>query len=310
MQTTSMENRNQEENPLKRWVVILGILAGVFFVTTIYFAFFGRPVVNHQYVQVVNEKEYLQMELDSLLAEHNRIKSEYDEISDQLSEKDSIIMANAEEIRGLINSQADYRKIKKQLARLQNIAKEYVTEIDKLYTENQALKEENTQVKESLAQTQMEKEAVEKNNAELNTKISTAAVLKAYNIKASAVYYKSKNTVETVTDRASKVEKFKTTLTLAENSLAAAGPVNIYCRVSIPETGKVLTPGASDAYTFTNNGQKLQYTAKSVVNYNGSATNVSLYWDIRDNDKAVKGKYTVQVFSDDRLLGESYFTLN
>lgn len=310
MQTTSMENRNQEENPLKKWVVILGVLTGVFFVTTIYFAFLGRPVVNHQYVQMVNEKDYLQMELDSLLAEHNRIKSQYDEISDQLSEKDSIIMANAEEIRGLINSQADYRKIKKQLARLQNIAKEYVTEIDKLYTENQALKEENTQVKETLVQTQLAKEAVEKNNEELNSKISTAAVLKAYNIKSAAVYYKSKNAIETVTDRASRVEKFKTTLTLAENSLAAAGPVNIYCRVSIPETGKVLTPGASDAYTFTHNGQKLQYTAKSVVNYNGAATNVNLYWDLREDDKAVKGVYTVQVFSDDRLLGETHFTLN
>lgn len=309
METTPMKNMKEENNPLKRWVVILGVLAGFFLLTTLYFAFFGKPIVNYQYVQTVNEKEFLQMELDSLLAEHNRIKEQYVEISDQLSEKDSIILANAEEIKSLINSQADYRKIKKQLARLQNIAKEYVQEIDKLYAENQALKEENTQVKETLAQTQLAKEAVEKDNETLSSKISSAAVLKAYNIKGAAVYYKSKGTVEVVTDRVSKVEKFKTTLTLAENSLAAAGPVNIYCRVAVPGTGKVLSPGAADAYTFMNEGQRLQYTAKTVVNYTGKAENVALFWELRDNDKAIKGQYVVQVFSDERLLGETYFTL-
>ena len=310
METTPMENNQKETNPLKKWVMVLGILAGVFFVTTIYFAFFGKPVANYQYVQTVNEKDQLQAELNSLMAEHNRIKEQYEDVSGLLSEKDSIIMANAEEIKALINSQADYRKIKKQLARLQNIAKEYVSEIDKLYTENQALKEENTQVKETLAQTQLEKEAMAKDNEDLNSKINAAAVLKAYNIKGSAVYYKSKGTVEVITDRASKVEKFKTTLTLAENSLAAAGPVNIYCRVAIPGSGKVLTPGAADAYTFMNEGQRLQYTAKAVVNYTGQAENVVLFWDLSDNDRAIKGQYVVQVFTDDHLLGETYFTLN
>ena len=114
METTPMENKQSETNPLKKWVMVLGILAGVFFVTTIYFAFFGKPVVNYQYVQTVNEKDQLQAELNSLMAEHNRIKEQYEDVSGLLSEKDSIIMANAEEIKALINSQADYRKIKKQ----------------------------------------------------------------------------------------------------------------------------------------------------------------------------------------------------
>ena len=123
METTPMENKQPETNPLKKWVMVLGILAGVFFVTTIYFAFFGKPVVNYQYVQTVNEKDQLQAELNSLMAEHNRIKEQYEDVSGLLSEKDSIIMANAEEIKALINSQADYRKIKKQLARLQILLK-------------------------------------------------------------------------------------------------------------------------------------------------------------------------------------------
>ncbi len=305
-----MENNNQEKekNPLKKWVIILGALCAVLLFTTLYFGFFAKPVFNSEYTQVTQENENLQAELDALLADHEQIKSEYGELSELLSEKDSTIMANAAEIQKLIASQADYNKIKKQLKRLQNIAQEYVTEIDQLYTENKALKEENTQVKETLAQTREEKAALERHKDSLSTKISGAAIFRAYNIKSKAVYYKSKGD-EIETDRASRATALTTTLTLAENSLLESGPVNLYCRIAIPGTGRVLTPGTGDAYTFVNNGQRLQYSAKTTVNYDNKAQHVTLKWDIRNNDKAVKGKYVVQIFTEDTYLGESYFTL-
>ena len=304
-----MENNSQERenNPLKKWVIILGALCAVLLCTTIYFAFSAKNTQNSEQ-QITTEKEQLQAELDKLLAEHEKIKNEYREQSEFLSEKDSIIMANAAEIQELIASQADYNKIKKQLQRLQNIAQEYVTEIDRLYTENRELKEENTQVKETLAQTQEEKAILERHKDSLNTTISGAAVFKAYNITSNAVYYKSKGD-EIETDKASRAEALKTTLTLAENPLIPSGPVNLYCRIAVPESGKVLTPGAGDAYTFINNGQRLQYTDKTTINYDKTAKNVTLKWDIRENDKAVKGRYIIQIFTDDTYLGESYITL-
>mgnify|MGYP003341949935 CR=1 FL=1 len=66
---------------------------------------------------------------------------------------------------------------------------------------------------------------------------------------------------------------------------------------------------AGDTYTFMNNGQRLQYTAKSTVNYVNKAENVTMYWDLREGDKAVKGTYIIQVFSDDNLLGETRMIL-
>lgn len=305
METTTKEN---EKNPLKKWVIILGALCAVLLCTTLYFAFFAKPTMNREYVQLETSNENLQSELNSLLAEHEKIKNEYGDLSELLSEKDSTIMANAAEIQKLIASQADYNKIKRQLQRLQNIAQEYVTEIDQLYTENQALKEENTQVKETLAQTRVEKAELQRHKDSLNTRISGAAVFKAYNIKSGAVYRKAKGT-EVETEKASRAEVLKTTFTLAENPLIAAGPVNIYCRIAVPGTGRVLTPGTGDAYTFINDGQRLQYSAKTTVNYDNKAKNVSLAWNIRENDKAVKGKYVVQVFTDNAYLGESFIVL-
>ena len=265
--TNSMNYGNQPQNsnqgnPLKKWVIILGALAGLFLCTTIYYARFAKPTMNTVYQQVENKNMELQGELDSLLAEHNRIKEQYGELSDQLSEKDSIIMAGAKEIERLINSQADYNRIKKQLARLQNISQEYVKEMDQLYQENKALKEENQQVRESLEQEREVNRNMQKSNEDLTQKISNAAVFKAYNIKSAGYQVKRKG-AEEQTDKAYKVKRIKTTLMLGENSLIEPGPVNIYCRIAIPETGKVLTMGTGDTYSFVHNGQRLQYAVFS-----------------------------------------------
>ena len=312
MESTSSFNNNpsntNETNPLKKWVTILGILTGLFFCTTLYFAFFAKPVMNKEYTKVENNNMELKSELDSLLAEHEKIKAQYGDLSEQLSEKDSLIMANAAEIEQLINSQADYRKIKRQLERLQNISQEYVKEMDKLYQENQALKDENTQVKANLEQERQEKADIQKSNEDLTAKITGAAVYKAYNIHSAGYSVKAKGDEE-VTDKATRVKRIKTTLILGENSLIEPGPVNVYCRIAVPGTGKVLTPGSGETYSFVHDGQRLQYSSKSVVNYNNKAQNVTLTWDLMSDDKAIKGKYVVQVFTDDQFLGESFFTL-
>ena len=304
-----MNDQVTERNPLKKWVILLAVLAFVFFGTTLYFGFWGTPALNQTYVKTVVKNEFLQSELDSLLFEHERIKVEYGDLSEQLSEKDSVILANAAEIKKLIASQADYRKIKRQLERLQNIAKEYVEEIDQLFTENKQLKEENTQVRAQLTETKREVEAIRKDKQELNQTISTAAVHQAYNIHSRAIYFKNKNREEVITEKASRVDQFKTTFILGANSLIPAGPVTVYVRIALPGTGRILSPGTGDAYSFIFNGEKLQYTAKKTINYDNKAEMVTIVWDLRDDDKAVKGLYLVQLYTDTQFLGETSFEL-
>ncbi len=293
---------------MKKWVIILGALAGLLLLTTLYVSFFAKPVTNKEYVKIETSNNELQNELNTLLAEHERIKAQYGDLAEQMTEKDSIIMANAAEIEHLIATQADYNRIKKQLARLQNISQEYVKEMDKLYQENQQLKDENTQVKADLEQERQDKANIQKSNEDLTSKINNAAVYKAYSIHSGAYNVKAKGDEE-LTDKAIRAKRIKTSFVLGENSLIEPGPVNVYCRIAVPGTGKVLTPGSSESFSFVHNGQRLQYSSKAVVNYNNSAQNVTLTWDIPSDDKAIKGRYIVQIFTDDQLLGESSFTL-
>ena len=293
---------------MKKWVIILGALAGLLLLTTLYVSFFAKPVTNKEYVKIETSNNELQNELNTLLAEHERIKAQYGDLAEQMTEKDSIIMANAAEIEHLIATQADYNRIKKQLARLQNISQEYVKEMDKLYQENQQLKDENTQVKADLEQERQDKANIQKSNEDLTSKINNAAVYKAYSIHSGAYNVKAKGDEE-LTDKAIRAKRIKTSFVLGENSLIEPGPVNVYCRIAVPGTGKVLTPGSSESFSFVHNGQRLQYSSKAVVNYNNAAQNVTLTWDIPSDDKAIKGRYIVQIFTDDQLLGESSFTL-
>lgn len=309
METTNNNSKPQQENnPLKKWVIILGALAGLLLLTTLYVSFFAKPVTNKEYVKIETSNNELKGELEALLAEHERIKAQYGDLAEQMTEKDSIIMANAAEIEHLINTQADYNRIKKQLARLQNISQEYVKEMDKLYQENQQLKDENTQVKADLEQERQDKANIQKSNEDLTSKINNAAVYKAYSVHSGAYNVKAKGDEE-LTDKAARTKRIKTSFVLGENSLIEPGPVNVYCRIAVPGTGKVLTPGSSESFSFVHNGQRLQYSSKAVVNYNNAAQNVTLTWDIPSDDKAIKGRYIVQIFTDDQMLGESSFTL-
>jgi hypothetical protein len=303
-----MNDQETNTNPLKKWVVLFTILSFVFLATTLYFGFFAKPVFNQEFIKTVVKNEYLQNELDSLLLDHELIKQEYGELSEQLFEKDSVILANAEEIKKLIADNADYKKIKKQLERLQNIAKEYVEDIDKLFTENKLLKEENRQIKVNLEETKKEVESFKNEKKELNQTISTASVHKAYNIYSRAIYFKNKNKDEVITEKANRVDQLKTTFILGANSLIPAGPVTIYCRIAVPE-GRILTPGSGDTFAFDFLGEKLQYTAKKTVNYNNNAETVTIIWDLVEGDKAIKGKYLVQIYTEESFLGETSFEL-
>lgn len=265
--------------------------------------------------QIVVEKENyieqqmeLQDELDSILREYEIIKNEYGDLNAQLTGKDSAILEQANEIKKLINSQADYRRIKKKLELLQNQGKEYVHLLDSLYIANEKLTVENTEVKTKNVKLSQEKEDLEKEKEILSDKVSTASKLQAYNISMKGMILRLKGKKEDETDRAKRLNLFKITFTLSENKLIPSGEVNLYCRISLPD-GRILALGTGDGYSFTNNDKQLQYTIKSTINYENKTKQITMVWKLREGDSAVPGTYTAQLFTDTDYIGETILTL-
>jgi len=297
--------QNQFEKSLKKQKTIILILSLLVIVLTILLIVQQtrvRSVVVEKEV-VVEKHDALQLELDELLKEHENIKLEYGQLSEQLTEKDSLIVAQAKEIEQLINSQADHRRIRRQLAYLRGITQGYVRQIDSLYVVNQQLTEEITVTRRTLDDEKRRSFELSQAKTDLEGKITSAAVLRAYNINVNALNIRSGDR-ESTTDRARRAEAIRICFTLSENKLITPGTKDIYIRIARPDN-YILTQGG---YSFIFQGNRIQFTEKATIEYTQKAQNVCITYK-RGDVELMPGKYGVNVFADDTEIGSTTFIL-
>ncbi len=296
----------EEQTSNRKYKIYLAVL-GLLLLVLLFWLFIQRS----QLMKLVRDKEVqtagLQHDLDSLMAEHNKIRESYGALSDSLSVKDSIIQANAVEIRKLLDSEYEYHIIRKKFERLQKVAQGYVHQLDSLYTVNRELTAENERIRQVVKTEQSRNQSLMKDKEELKEKMNQAAFIKAYNVTATAYNLKSGGSKEVPTDKASRTERLRVCFTIGENPLVEQGKKNIYIRITRPDNVVVIK---SKYDTFTFNGQTIPYSLREDIEYQGKALKVCTDWTKRDNDKpAMKGKYLVTVFTDDTEIGSGSFDL-
>jgi myosin heavy subunit len=298
----------KENNNTRIYIIVIIVLAlGLISV------FIWQNRTSHNLNALLAEKEEQRVEfkneLDSLMIQHDKIKTEYGQLSDSLSSKDSIIQSNAIEIKKLLNTKWEYYKVKKKLSQLQTIAQGYVRQMDSLYTVNKALTEENITIKKEVKELKQEKAKVDKTNNELNEKVEIAAFLQAYNMKATGIRQKSGGNKEVDTDKARKVDQLKVCFTLAENQITSPGPKDIYVRIARPDK-EILTRSKLDEYTFEYQGKMIQYSIKQGVNYENKPIDLCLYWRKNFSGQEMPtGLYNVDIFCDGAVIGHTTFSL-
>ena len=181
------ENKKKKSQPI--WLyAILGALAIVLAVLLV------RNVnMKSDLKQLEAEKEMqrldFQAEVDSLMKVHNELKESYGDLSQELAEKDSIIQADAVEIKKLLDSQWDYNRIKKKVAQLQEISQRYVRQMDSLYTVNRELVAENERIREEYQNERRQNTNLTRQKEELTNKVNQAATMKLFNYSAQAVRF-------------------------------------------------------------------------------------------------------------------------
>ena len=289
----------------RKFKIYLAIL-GIFILVLAFWLLIQRSQLLKLVHDKENERNELQHELDSVVIEHNKIKVAYGALSDSLKSKDSLIQANAKEIRKLLDTQWEYNKIRKKLAMLQVIAQGYVSQIDSLYTVNRELQAENEKVRAEVRTEKNRNQTLLKDKEELKEKMNEAAVIKAYDVTATAYKVKGGGR-ETPTDKATRTERLRVCFTLGENPLVQSGKKNIYVRIQRPDN-VVVQKTKYDVFTF--NGQTIPYSIREDVTYTGKSQNVCVVWNKKDNDiPAMKGRYIVSVFTDEKEIGEGSFEL-
>jgi len=298
-----MEEQNSTSRKVKIFLSVLTIIV----VILIFWLFIQRSQLMTLVKEKETEKTELQHELDSVISEHNKIKISYGALSDSLASKDSIIQANAIEIRKLLDTQWEYNKVRKKLTMLQHIAQGYVRQMDSLYTVNRELQVENERIRQEVKTEQSRNYTLMKDKEELSEKMNQAAFIKAYDVTATAFKLKSGGNKEQITDKATRTDRLRICFTIGENPLVQSGKKIVYIRIQRPDN-VVVTKSKYDTFLF--NGQTLSYSIREDITYQGKSLNLCVNWTKKDTDKpAMKGRYVVTVFADDKEIGSGNFEL-
>ena len=280
-------------------VVILALIGGLAYL-----------FMNLQEQKQVNEdmQELARLDKQEMENEYERFTLQYSEMMTKIN-NDSIIAQLTEEqlktqrlLEELKRTKAEdareITRLKKELATVRAVLRDYVMQIDSLNRQNERLRAENSQVKEQLAERNTQIAGLSTEKASLSEKVAIAAQLDATNIQLKAL---KKNNKE-----AKKIKDCKTmqvNFTVTRNVTATNGTRTVYVRIQNPG-GNTLSGGGTFAYENRN----LEYTMKKNIEYTGEETSLALYWTVSQMLEA--GDYRVSVFVDGNMIGSRTFSLN
>jgi cell division protein ZapB len=174
--------------------------------------------------------------------------------------------------------------------KLQSVNKE-------LLTENRSLKTEKNQLGDSINRLSQSKE-------ELATKVAIASQLKAENIRIVALNDRGKERDSPF--KSKQVGKLKIDFNLAENSVAPIEGKKIMIRI-IDDNQQVLFDVARGSGTFLFNGKEEFYTASQEILFDNTQQKLSFIYD--KGSDYVSGSYTLEIYTDDYLIGQGQFVV-
>lgn len=276
-------------------IVLLGVAAYV--------------VTQMQAKQEENEQmlEVLKMDKAEMENEYQQFAMQYNEMMAQIN-NDSLVNQLAleqERVQKLLaelqqtkaNDAREIMRLKKELATLRAILKDYVMQIDSLNRENQALKRDNSELRNQQQQAQVHISHLVTQTEELGEKVAIASQLNAVNIHAEGRNKKNK-----ATDSIKKAKKFAISFNIARNVTTETGMRTIYLRITTP-TGTVLSSGG----TFQYENRELDFSISKDIEYTGEEQAVTVYWDIAEALSA--GRYRVDIFADGQNIGTTTFDM-
>ncbi len=221
-----------------------------------------------------------------------------DSLVAQLEKEQQRAEAALEELqRTKDNDAAEILRLKKELATLREILRNYIIQIDSLNSLNQALTAENLNLKAENEQANVHISNLTSERETLSDKVAIAAQLDANNLRAIALNKKSKQT-----EKAKDAKKFQISFNIARNVTAATGMKTIYVVITTP-TGNVLSRGG----TFPYENRDLRYSIRKDIEYTGEEYAVTVYWDV--NETLSQGNYRADIFADGQNIGHCQFTL-
>ena len=270
----------------------------------------GGIYIFHQKKQMEELVQTFDLEKESLEDEYNELSLQYegykfsvgnDSLLALLSTEQLKVQRLLEELRTVRATNASrINELKKELATLRNIMRNYVIQIDSLNSANEQLKEENKEVTRRFQQASSTAQQLTREKERLSERVTLASRLDAVGITVTPVNGRGR-TVNNIR----RMEQFVVKFIISKNITAPVGEKNIYVRIMKPDDD-VLVKNRTNTFLFE--GKEINYSMRRLIEYDGEEMPVTMYWDIEEF--LSPGTYIADIFADGNLIGRKRFTLD
>ena len=247
------------------------------------------------------DKKEMENEYERFTLQYSEMKTQInnDSIIEQLTREQMRTQQLLEELKQVKASDArEIARLKKELATVRAVLRDYVMQIDSLNRLNESLRQENTTVKAELEQRNQQVAGLSHEKASLSEKVAIAAQLDATGIQMQLLNKRGKEA-----KKLKDCTQMKVSFTIAKNVTASNGNRTVYVRIQNPG-GNTLSGGGTFAYENKN----LECSMKKVIEYTGEETPVVTYWNVSQMLEA--GDYRVSIFADGNMIGSRTFSFN
>jgi myosin heavy subunit len=286
------ERERKEKKGPRTLMTVLAVVAAILAGVLAYMLYQRNSLVN----QLEGEKEELVQQMVSLQNDFSSLSSDYEAINHQLdTSREQVAMLIEKLSKTEATNRAKIRQYEKELGTLRTIMKGYIVQIDSLNTLNKKLTADAAAARREAAESRRVNEELSAQVENLSSQVNAGKVLRARAISLTGYFSNDKPG-----DRHSRVRYMVAGLSLVENSLADRGPVRVYVRVKDPEGVLLMN---NESTEFTVGDQTFQATASREVDYEGAEVDMSIY--INDTGEFMKGVYTLEVYTEQSLLGRA-----
>lgn len=264
-----------------------------------------RKEMNEMVEQMTIEKEELEDEYEDLAIQfdgYQQMDIRNDSLQDLLAREQQRVQDLLEELRTTKASNARrIAELKKELATVRAVMKDYVRQIDSLNATNARLTVENQQVRQENQQYRSRNEELTQANTELTETVTRAAMLE---ITSNTVTMLNKS--DKRTRMSSHARKLQFDFVIAKNITCTPGMKDLYVRVITP-AGELMDESESKLFAFESG--EIPYSLTQQIEYSGEAYSGTCYCPLGEGEKVQSGFYTVDFFCEGNLIGSFPFQL-
>ncbi len=269
-------------------------------------------VLYYNNMQVKKEHQKTQEELQKTMELKAQLESELTALKQELEnykgkneELNALVEAKQRELDSLLNVvkkwRGSYFALRKKYNELKAEREKLLAKIDSLVKANQALTQENVQLKQNLEQEQQRRQQLEE-------KIQNSQMLRAGNIKGWGFREKAGQKVKTYNYK--KAKEIQVCFDVLKHPIVQPGTKTAYVRIISPAQQIFYDENlGSGKFKDLDMNAELQYTTKVTFDYTGEDKNLCVVWPETDKQEFLPGKYQVEVYIDGHVGGYGDFEL-